>query len=414
MDFIKIIKKFGTCLIVLNFTCNLVNATSQSPLVTDYDVSLTDHCRALRSHHFVPPPSPSSGPSENSKDYWLLSLDGGGVRGIIQLDILTKLEELTGRRVVDMFDAVAGTSAGGVNAILLTTPNRDDPSQPQFRPQQLLEILVANRHKMLQSKWQSFDGIFATKYKTTGFKKVLQKLLGENTLKNRWLPAVVVTQDLNSYQERLFSTTDDCDHYATDLAMATAAAPTYYKPQRVFPIDDPISSGHFVSDGGTCTNNPVLAGIALLRKRYNASIDHIHVLSLGTGMSNVPWTNEALQRGGELSWVQVISNLCVMGPESAGDQAAESLLGQRYHRFNPILAHANLTIDDVSNANRTALLEANVVMLANNAVEFNEVARLLTAVADAKPARIVQDLSLPTVIPQKSFLQRLCSCFSSD
>lgn len=266
---------------------------------------------------------------------------------------------------------------------------------------------------MFQSKWQSFGGLFATKYKTTGFKNVLQKLLGGNTFKNRWLPTVLVTHDLNSYEERLFSTTDASDYYAKDVAMATAAAPTYYKPQQVFPIGCHTSRGYFVSDGGTCMNNPVLAGIALLHKHYNASLEHIHVLSLGTGIADKLWTNEALQRGGALSWLGVMAKLCVEGPESAGDQAAQSYLGARYYRFNPILAHANLTLDDTSDENRAALLKANAIMLADvdNAAKFDEVA--IPLAANAKPVRIVEDTSPASiVIPERTFFQRAYDWFS--
>ncbi len=409
MNFINFTQKLGLCSLVLGFLSGLANAASQSSILIDDSESLTEKCRALRSRSLLP--NPCFLP-ENSKDYWVLSLDGGGVRGILHLATLAKLEEQTGKRVVDMFDGISGTSVGGIIATLLTMPNPDDPSQPKYHPRQLLELFIANRSKMFQSKWQSFGGFFGTKYKTTGLKNFLHSLLGENSFKNRWLPTVLVTHDLHTYQERLFSTIDDEDYYAKHVAMATAAAPTYFKPQHVFPIGDPSSRGYFVSDGGTCMNNPSLVGIGLLHKYYNVQLERVHILSLGTGVSNIPLENVALRRGGALSWVRVIADLCMGGQESIDNDLVSSYCGDRYHRFNPILAPCDLAMDDISDAHRDALLRANATMLTNKAAEFDNVARHLAEAADAKPMKFVEDLSAG-ITPQRSYVQRLYDWASS-
>ena len=52
----------------------------------------------------------------------ILSIDGGGIRGIIPAVVLSRLERQTGQRVADLFDLVAGTSTGGILALGVTRP----------------------------------------------------------------------------------------------------------------------------------------------------------------------------------------------------------------------------------------------------------------------------------------------------
>ena len=354
--------------------------------------------------------------SDPRKQYWLLSLDGGGVRGILHLATLARLEEQTGKRIVDLFDGIAGTSIGGIIAAILTMPDPNDPSKPKYSPRQLLNIFFAQGHTMFQPKWLSFNGILRTKYKTNGIKNFLASMLGKNTFKNRWLPTVLVTHDLYTYNVKTFSTNDDEDFFAKDLAMATAAAPTYYKPQHVYPINDPSSSGYFVSDGGTSMCNPALAGIELIHKHYNASLDQIHVFSLGTGMSNIKLTNNSLRRGAGVSWVWELTNLFMYGQQSADINTARFFCGHRYHRLNPPLAPANLVFDDISDKNKTALMSANEEMLTENLAEFNKVAAALTAEAYVKQPRAIYDMSDNTslvFIPQESFIKNVFSWVNS-
>ena len=46
----------------------------------------------------------------------VLSIDGGGIRGLIPAVVLAELEGRTGRRIAELFDLVAGTSTGGILA----------------------------------------------------------------------------------------------------------------------------------------------------------------------------------------------------------------------------------------------------------------------------------------------------------
>lgn len=349
--------------------------------------------------------------STAQKEYWLLSLDGGGERGILHLATLAELEKKTGQRIVDMFDGIAGTSIGGIIAILLTIPDPSDSTKPKYTAKELLDIFFEKRYQMFQPKWFSFNGFFRTKYKTRGMKDFLFNMLEGNTLKNRWLPTTIVTHDLSTFSIRTFSSIDNDDYFAKDIAMATAAAPTYYKPQKIIPINKPHAPTYFVSDGGTCMSSPTHAGIAMLKKIHHINSKKIHVLSLGTGFVNQPFDNSNLCRGSGLEWFHVIVNLLMLGQQNTDIHVASLNHGKNYHRFNPFITPDLMTFDSLSDTSGKAILQANQQMLIDRAEEFNQIAEKLKILAESKEKRIVQDLP-HSIISRNSSLQNVISWLS--
>lgn len=326
--------------------------------------------------------SPIIGCEKNSRDHWLLSLDGGGARGLMHLLSLAKLESLTGKLVIDLFDGISGTSAGGIIACLLTLPDPNNPLRPKYSAQNLLDIIFPRRAEMFVKRWQSFGGLLGPRYETESIKKFLHNLIEENNYKNRLLPTVLVTQDLNSYGERLLATTDSLDFFTKDLAMATSAAPICFEPQLVTAIDSSVS--YLLIDGGAVMDNPVLAGVALLQQSYGISAEKINVLSFGTGVGSEMHSKDSLRKGGVLSWGTEVINLCKTAQLSTTDNIAKFYLGNRYHRFQPNLGEGNVKLTNISDDYMNLLKAANTRMLAKNARELNKIILSLNAVAAAK------------------------------
>lgn len=343
--------------------CMVVNAANTKYLIQpDVDqfecvrhASLTEKCGQLGES------ITNDNCINGTRPYWLLSLDGGGIRGLMHLYALVKLEEITQKSVIDLFDGIAGTSIGGVIACLLTLPNPDLPTRPLYSARDVLEIMLQNKAEMVVTKWESLGGILGTHYRTTPVKNFLEKLLGKNNFKNRLLPTVLVTHDLHSYSERFISTVDTQDFYTKDVAMATCAAPTYYEPQYVKTID--CSNEYLLSDGGTAMNNPILAGISLIQQHYGASMNDIHAVSLGTGVIGESRDGDFLHGGGCFDWAHEIADLCIDGQLSVIESTAKLYLGNRYHRFNPHLGKGNVRLDDVSDTYISILKNASSKML---------------------------------------------------
>ena len=75
---------------------------------------------------------------ETETPFRILSIDGGGIRGLIPAMILEQIEKDTGKRIHEMFDMIAGTSTGGILTLGLTKRNKSDPNQPQFAVKSIL------------------------------------------------------------------------------------------------------------------------------------------------------------------------------------------------------------------------------------------------------------------------------------
>lgn len=314
----------------------------------------------------------------NKHNKWLLSLDGGGVRSIMQLQIIAEIERMTKKSIIDLFDAVAGTSTGAIIACLLTMPDPDNPSKPKYSAQNLLDIITKRKAEFFKTKFLSFGGLFKTRYKTTSLKNLLIDLFGKNKFSERLLPTVIVTHNLSTNEEQFISSKGNEEFFTWIITLASSAAPTYFKPQKVVPIGAPSSHrGYVLSGGSTCMNNPAMAGISLMHDIFDVDADNLNVLSIGTGTAGITRLNKNLQDGGILTWGFNILNTCIAGQESSTNKLAEFYCKDNYHRLNPILDQCHMKFDDISGSNHDVLFAAARKCIQDNQNEINEIIRKL-------------------------------------
>lgn len=306
---------------------------------------------------------------------WLLSLDGGGIRGIMQLKMLAEIEKYTGKSIIDLFDGISGTSIGGVIACTLTMPDPINPKKSKYSPQNLLDFFAVNKDRFFVSKWQSLGGLLRTRYKTSSLKNMLLELLEDNLFSQRLLPVVITANDLQLERARFFPSTGSENFYTRDLAIATAAAPTYFKPQHILPVNVESHPGYLLTDGGTFMNHPVTAGKRLINKFYGTEQDEIRILSLGTGTLGEIRRVDHLKRGGMLAWAPAIANVCIAGSSSADSYDAQFENGRHYHHFSPLIGAHNSALDDTSSQNISELLLAS-----QRSMEEREFTRVIDAI----------------------------------
>ncbi|GAV86883.1 Patatin domain-containing protein [Cephalotus follicularis] len=247
----------------------------------------------------------------------VLSIDGGGIRGIIPATILafleSKLQELDGQnaRIVDYFDIIAGTSTGGLMTAMLVAPNKDN--KPLYAAKDINNFYIEHcpkifpqkrRNKYTSSITSLSDAFFGgPKYDGKYLRSLTNQLLGDMTLKETLTDVVIPTFDIKLLQPVVFSTKDAKANAwknaprLADVCLSTSAAPTYL-PAHYFETKDGIGNIHTFDliDGGVAANNPTLMAIShisneiLMRKDEFADIELMNskkmlVLSLGTGMA---------------------------------------------------------------------------------------------------------------------------------
>ena len=126
----------------------------------------------------------------------ILSLDGGGVRGISEARFLQHLEISLGVPIGSVVDLIGGTSAGGILSTFLTTPAEPGSTQPKYSAGELVEILQQRSADMFVKRHISVFGWLGPKYRTDSFRSVLSEYLGHATMDEAITPTAVVTYDM--------------------------------------------------------------------------------------------------------------------------------------------------------------------------------------------------------------------------
>ncbi|XVE87174.1 hypothetical protein DITRI_Ditri18aG0094800 [Diplodiscus trichospermus] len=238
----------------------------------------------------------------------VLSIDGGGIRGIIPGTLLafleSKLQELDGPdvRIADYFDIVAGTSTGGLIATMLTAPSKENRRQPMYEAKDINKFYLEHSPKIFPQ--DSTNASMGPKYDGMYLRSSINQLLGDITLKQTLTNVVIPTFDIKLLQPVIFSTNDAKvnawkDARLADACIGTSAAPTLL-PAHYFETkgsNDKIHTFDLI-DGGVAANNPTLIAIShvwMEIMKQNADFSDIEpmdsnrmlVLSLGTGTNHI-------------------------------------------------------------------------------------------------------------------------------
>jgi len=283
------------------------------------------------------PPAVDSGTTPLDPDergLRILSIDGGGVRGMAVIEVLRKLEFDTGMRIHEMFDLIVGTSTGGYIAGLLALK--------RMTLDQVAQVYEGVRQGMAGSSelFQHFKRFtVGHSHSTETARELTKQALGEvKMLDTPPMPkvAMVATNididpaqpylcrnyELSAEAEQRSLLKGGCDMFSWQAARATTSAPTFYEPE--------VINGVRFTDGGVTCNNPALLAVseayALWPRRR---IDM--VLSVGTGE---PIQRRAGPVNGILDWLRVFFNSS-LGSHTQHYLAHSLLPSTVYQRLNP-------------------------------------------------------------------------------
>ncbi|KAL8477091.1 hypothetical protein ACS0TY_029413 [Phlomoides rotata] len=282
---------------------------------------------------FFPSISIAAATETKGRKATILSIDGGGIRGIIPGTILahleSKLQELDGpnARIADYFDVVAGTSTGGLIATMLTAPGADN--RPLYAAKNITNFYLEHAPKIFpESSRSTFIGKIANllggpKYDGKYLKSLVGKMLGNITLTQTLTNLIVPSFDLRRLQPVIFTTKDVHGNEnlskrvtLSDVCMGTSAAPTFLPPHYFEIKDDQGTHTFDLIDGGMAANNPTLLAITHISKQImrgnfpNLDVgamdsNKMLVLSLGTGVAQQENKYNAKEAAswGALTWL---------------------------------------------------------------------------------------------------------------
>ncbi|KAH6825474.1 hypothetical protein C2S53_005961 [Perilla frutescens var. hirtella] len=265
----------------------------------------------------------------------VLSIDGGGVRGIIQGTILgtleSKLQELDGpnARIADYFDVIAGTSTGGLVATMLTAPAANN--RPIYAAKDIPNFYIEHSPKIFpESNRNAFAGTITSlfggpKYDGEYLKSLIEELLGNITLSQTLTNVVIPSFDIKRLQPVIFTTRNVDGNQnlpatirLSDVCLSTSAAPTYLPPHYFETTDAKAGKLYTFNliDGGIAANNPTMTALTHISKQIllgqfeNVNVGPMEsnkmlVLSLGAGGAKQEEKYNARDSAtwGSLSWL---------------------------------------------------------------------------------------------------------------
>jgi patatin-like phospholipase/acyl hydrolase len=237
----------------------------------------------------------------------VLSIDGGGIRGIIPACILEHVEKLLQEisrdektQISDYFDLVAGTSTGGILTALLLYPDK------KYSATDMVNLYVDHGEEIftrnLITRTIDRRGLFHPLYQHEPLERLLQKYLGDLKVSELVRPTLIPTYNIESGHATFVSSlgiqgNPKSDRQVRDVLRATTAAPTYFSPTKQ-------EMDAFI-DGGMFANNPALcAYIEATKFPSKPSSKEIMLLSLGTGSINRSYAYDEARKWGRLNWIR--------------------------------------------------------------------------------------------------------------
>jgi uncharacterized protein len=299
----------------------------------------------------------------------VLSIDGGGIRGLIPALVLADLERRTGRRVFELFDLIAGTSTGGILACALCAP---DPL-PASR---LVALYEEEGPKIFDrsvfQRIRSGEGLLDEKYDSTALDRALEAFLSDKRLSEARPDLIVPAYDMSEPGPYFFKTRkarDEGEDFRwSDVARATSAAPTYFE---AYPLGE-----RTLVDGGVFAVNPAMSALAEVMRFENP--ERVLLLSLGTGQHTRKRSFADIDDWGLVAWARPILDVVFDGQSDAVDYQATHLLDLgHYWRLQVELEQASDDLDDASEGNLRLLRELAEELVQLNSETLDEIAGLL-------------------------------------
>ncbi|MET1755690.1 CBASS cGAMP-activated phospholipase [Novosphingobium sp. RD2P27] len=280
----------------------------------------------------------------------ILSIDGGGIRGVFPAAYLAEIEQrfLEGRSIASCFDMVAGTSTGGIIALALAHG---------MTAREALQIYVERGQRIFPGwsgwrKWcQLLRWISRPKHDQTVLRDELLSIFGDRVLNDATTRLVVPSFEGRHGEPFLYKTPHHPDYQKdrhqkfAHVALHTSAAPSYY------PAVD--NDGYFMIDGGIWANNPIMNALVDALACYDVPRENIRILSLGTGEAEFT-VEEGARSGGIRHWA------LLRAFTAAARAQCKNALGQAYLlvgknnvlRIDPPESGQPIALDDVSRALR--------------------------------------------------------------
>lgn len=324
----------------------------------------------------------------------VLSIDGGGIRGVVPCTLLKFIESQVGV-LSSTFDLMAGTSTGGIISLGLAT-GKEDSDQP-FSADDMLRLYRMNGEQIFEKRREDFVSRLGSvissafdigmakeltnnPYIEANIENLLKQYFSETRLADTLTNVLVTTYDIKEGKPFFFSTRyakkiAEENFFIRDIARSTSAAPTYFEPAIIH--DNGVQEKVFV-DGGVFANNPSILAYGEAKEIWKARATlafepvvaptdddlPFYMLSIGTGSCRSSISGDDAQNWRTAQWLNpMLTSVFMQSVAESTHYTMQHLLPPykdgtlRYQRLNMDIPVENSQMDNASKENIDQLCE---------------------------------------------------------
>lgn len=211
----------------------------------------------------------------------ILSLDGGGVKGLMPALILHFIESICEVPIVELFDVITGASTGAIITGMLVTPNETGDG-PRYTTNELVNVYKEDFPRLLSGSYfrdlRTMYGLYNNRFSISLRNQYLERYLGDLKLSDTLLPVLIPASNVKTHKPCIFKTrharlNENRNASLRDVIIAATSAPLMYYPHSI---------GDTLYSDCLSLQNPVMVAISEVLKS-GVPPNEIVVLSLGTG-----------------------------------------------------------------------------------------------------------------------------------
>ncbi|CAF1000383.1 unnamed protein product [Brachionus calyciflorus] len=300
---------------------------------------------------------------KQSNVFKIISIDGGGVRGIIPAILLREIQRRCNKPLVTLVDLFAGTSTGAILCAGLNVSENPIGSIPKYSPDDMVKFYIDESPKIFKKSILRY-------YKQDNLKNILSKKVNfsfTNLINHVLIPTSTDIKTLYTFTKHDSSMTSNKNYSLVDILTAATAAPTYFPAYQIEGIL------HKLMDGGILANNPSRLAYEHAVNVLKIPSENIHIISIGTGdyISHLFNENES---NSILFWAQNISDYIIDGHKNQVNLEMNQLIGDRFKRLQ-IYLNEPICLDDYSKI--PDLITITEHFIEENTEIINEIAQIL-------------------------------------
>jgi len=321
----------------------------------------------------------------SNRKFRILCIDGGGLRGVIPIQVLKMVESITKKPIHKSFDLIAGTSTGGLLACALTIENRDSlvRGNCKFSLEEIEELYISRGKEIFPKNKSKVAGWVRPLFSPDNISGILSEYFGESRITHCLKPIFLTSFNIHRNRPVFFTTREasqslDKNSKLVEICKATSAAPTYF-PSHTFTYD---GESTVCIDGGVVMNNPTIGALIEVLgnpdyKHYKIDSDKqigledISILSLGTGKTNNNFIAHKSEKWGRLQWAKPLVDIFMCSPGRIIHKQIETLFDsfqydKNYLRINIDIDEQYSEMSDSREETLRYLLEESNSQITNN------------------------------------------------